>query len=201
MLMPAARLSRVTSPFGMRHDGFHPGVDLAAPYGSPVRAALTGTVTYAGRYSAYGNVVDLRSTDGIETRYAHLSRIEASMGEFVRQGQTLGTIGMTGNARGPHLHFEVIVGSKPVNPAPFLALTPMHRESPIEVEEAPPPTRVLPANGGHSPRHARRPNDIGFQRGRCGRLIGTAAEKCFSMADNNVHTAQREHWNAVAGRK
>lgn len=125
MLMPTVELERVSSGFGNRHDGFHPGIDLAARYGSPVRAALTGHVVYAGWDGGYGKLVALRSDDGIVTRYAHLSRIakEATVGSELTKGEVLGRVGVTGHAFGPHLHFEVLVNRTPVNPAPFLALS------------------------------------------------------------------------------
>ena len=122
MLMPATNIKRVTSHFGYRHDGFHPGVDLSAPSGSQVRAALPGTVVFAGWDGEYGKLVALRSDNGIVTRYAHLSRIApyVTMGRLLRTGASLGSVGMTGNASGPHLHFEVLVNCKPVDPDPYL---------------------------------------------------------------------------------
>lgn len=123
MVMPVVGVERVSSGFGERHDGFHPGVDLAAPYGSPVRAALSGRVVYAGWYGEYGKVVDIRSQDGLLTRYAHLSQIEPQLvpGRTVIEGVTIGNIGTTGNAHGAHLHFEVRVDSSPVDPMLYLA--------------------------------------------------------------------------------
>ncbi|WP_374297180.1 M23 family metallopeptidase [Sphingomonas sp.] len=122
-LMPAAQLKRVSSGFGPRSDGFHPGVDLSAPFGSPVRAAAAGTVVFAGRYAGYGNMVDVRGRDGVVTRYAHLSAINARVrpGRSVTAGQPIGAVGMTGNTSGAHLHFEVRVGGRLTDPARFLA--------------------------------------------------------------------------------
>lgn len=140
MLMPAAELARVSSGFGKRHDGFHPGIDLAARYGSPVRAALAGTIVYAGWDGGYGKLVALRSDAGIITRYAHLSRIaqRVVIGSRVQEGEMLGRVGATGRANGPHLHFEVRVHHVPVDPAPFLALD-VHRAAAwTKMAEAPP---------------------------------------------------------------
>ncbi|WP_287786428.1 M23 family metallopeptidase [Acidiphilium sp.] len=125
MVMPAVDIERVSSGFGDRHDGFHPGVDLAAPYGSPVRAALSGRVVYAGWYGEYGKVVDISSRDGLLTRYAHLSQIGPQLvpGRTIMEGSTIGNIGTTGNAHGAHLHFEVRVDSRPVDPMIYLAST------------------------------------------------------------------------------
>ena len=122
MLMPVTQLQRVTSPFGERHDGFHPGIDLAAPWGSPVVAAETGTVVNARRDPDYGIVLDLKGLSGSLTRYAHLSSIAATVhdGIMMRQGALLGEVGETGNATGPHLHFEVRIAGTPVNPGPYV---------------------------------------------------------------------------------
>ena len=140
MLMPAADLTRISSGFGNRHDGFHPGIDLAARYGSPVRAALAGTIVYAGWDGDYGKLVALRSDSGIVTRYAHLSRIvqQVVVGSRVKEGEMLGRVGATGRASGPHLHFEVRVHHMPVDPAPFLALGEQRAEVWAKMAEAPP---------------------------------------------------------------
>ena len=144
MVMPAVGLERVASGYGPRGDGFHPGIDLAAPYGSPVRAALGGRVVYAGRYFDYGNMVDIRSPDGRTTRYAHLATIakDVRSGATVIKGATLGAIGTTGNAHGAHLHFEVRIHDEPVDPSRYLAFAaPAHEtgREPEEVAEAPAP--------------------------------------------------------------
>ena len=114
---------RLTSGFGMRvHPllGFgrmHQGVDLAAPFGSPVAAASAGTVRYAGWHGGHGNYVLVDHGGGLTTGYGHLSRIVVTPGAMVRQGELLGSVGMTGLATGPHLHFEVLRGGVPVDPA------------------------------------------------------------------------------------
>lgn len=147
MVMPAVGLERVASGYGPRGDGFHPGIDLVAPYGSPVRAALGGRVVYAGRYFDYGNMIDIRSPDGRTTRYAHLAAIAKTVhrGVTVIKGATLGAIGTTGNAHGAHLHFEVRIDNEPVDPSRYLAFAaPMHEagSEPEEVAEAPAPRAV-----------------------------------------------------------
>jgi murein DD-endopeptidase MepM/ murein hydrolase activator NlpD len=134
----------VRSAFGPRHDGFHSGVDLAARRGVPVLAVTAGTVVYAGRRPDYGKVVDLRSRAGVVTRYAHLSAISAGIrrGAVIAVGKQLGAVGATGNASGPHLHFEVRVGNKPVDPMRYLAAA-MASQKParesLEIAEAPEP--------------------------------------------------------------
>jgi murein DD-endopeptidase MepM/ murein hydrolase activator NlpD len=112
----------ITSPFGGgRH---HPGIDIDGVTGDPVTAAGTGTVVQAGpapaSYSGYGNVVMIDHGGGIATLYAHLSRVDVAVGQVVQQGQQVGAIGATGFATGDHLHFEVRVADKPVDPMPWL---------------------------------------------------------------------------------
>jgi murein DD-endopeptidase MepM/ murein hydrolase activator NlpD len=126
LLMPTTQLGHVSSSFGPRSDGFHPGLDLAAPYGSPVRAAAAGTVVSAGWYGEYGKMVEVRSRNGMVTRYAHLSVINARVrvGRPVSLGQTIGAVGMTGNTTGPHLHFEVRVAGHVTDPARLLFMQP-----------------------------------------------------------------------------
>lgn len=114
--------SRVTSGFAMR---FHPiqktwkahlGVDYGAPTGTPVRAVGDGVVAFAGWQNGYGNVIHLQHAGGRETVYAHLSRIGVKTGQRVSQSDTIGAVGATGWATGPHLHFEVKVGGRQTDP-------------------------------------------------------------------------------------
>jgi len=115
--------ARMTSHFGLRRDPFtglrdrHQGLDLAAPAGTPVRAAAGGVVVKAGRNAGYGKLVEVDHGNGIITRYAHNSRIAVRAGERVMRGQLLGFVGSTGHANGPHLHYEVLVNGRPVDPA------------------------------------------------------------------------------------
>jgi murein DD-endopeptidase MepM/ murein hydrolase activator NlpD len=112
----------ITSPFGGRRH--HPGIDIDGVTGDPVVAAGTGTVLLAGMapagYSGYGNVVLIGHSGGIATLYAHLSRVDVALGQAIQQGQQIGAIGATGEATGDHLHFEVRVDNKPVDPMPWL---------------------------------------------------------------------------------
>lgn len=143
MLMPAAQLKQVSRGVGRGHTG----LDLTAPYGSPVRAALGGTVIFAGRYYAYGNMIDIRHADGMTTRYAHLAAFAAGIrpGAMVATGGLLGAVGTTGNAHGAHLHFEVRIDGKVIDPRPYLGLaacaTVPHAPNEI-VEEARAPDHV-----------------------------------------------------------
>ena len=128
-VVPAAD-HRITSTFGYRSDPFtrrsamHSGIDFKGAMGSPIFAAATGEVTFAGRKSGYGNCVEITHANGIVTRYAHLSRIDVAAGQPIEAGETLGGLGSTGRSTGPHLHFEVRINGKAVNPRPFLETAP-----------------------------------------------------------------------------
>src|SRR5487761_106104 len=117
----------VTDAFGERIDpisgeeAFHPGMDIAAPSGTSVRAAADGIVVQAGRgETGYGNEILIDHGSGLTTRYGHLRKVFVVEGQEVKQGQVIGSIGMTGRTTGPHLHYEVLVHETPVNPAKFL---------------------------------------------------------------------------------
>jgi murein DD-endopeptidase MepM/ murein hydrolase activator NlpD len=139
MLMPVVKLKQVTRGFGPTPgNGFHTGVDLTAPYGSPVQAAAAGTVVFAGTYYGYGNMIDVRHPDGLVTRYAHLSAFAPGLrvGSALEHGGPVGSIGTSGNAHGPHLHFEVRVDGKAVDPKPYLGLAEAPRSFRAPILEA-----------------------------------------------------------------
>lgn len=110
----------ITSPFGMRWGSLHPGIDIGAPTGTPIRAAASGRVLSASYNGGYGNLVVLDNGNGIATAYAHQSQIAVSAGQAVAQGQVIGYVGSTGFSTGPHLHFEVRVHGSPVDPMGYL---------------------------------------------------------------------------------
>ena len=112
----------VTSCFGIRWGRLHAGVDLAAPNGTPIRAAGAGTVVAAGPEEGYGNAVLIDHGDGYLTHYAHLSVVTVTAGERVSAGQHIGDEGSTGHSTGPHLHFEVHRGhyKNPIEPTQWL---------------------------------------------------------------------------------
>ncbi len=111
---------RVTSGFGYRWGRQHAGIDIAAPTGTPIKAAKAGRVIFAGTMSGYGNVIILDHGGGFSTLYAHQSRLGSSKGQSVPQGQTIGYVGSTGRSTGPHLHFETRFGGSARNPRPYL---------------------------------------------------------------------------------
>jgi murein DD-endopeptidase MepM/ murein hydrolase activator NlpD len=108
------------SRFGPREDGFHSGLDMAAPSGTPVVAARAGSVIAAGWDNGYGLCIRIDHGDGMVTRYAHASKLYVSVGDWVEQGAVIMAMGATGRATGPHLHFEVILNGKPVDPSDYL---------------------------------------------------------------------------------
>ena len=118
---------RLMGGYGRRSDPLsgegemHKGVDISAPMGTPVKASADGIVVHAGWNGGYGRCVIIDHGNNYQTLYGHLSRMDVMEGQEIRQGETLGGVGTTGHSTGPHLHYEVHVGSTPVNPYRFLA--------------------------------------------------------------------------------
>jgi murein DD-endopeptidase MepM/ murein hydrolase activator NlpD len=102
----------------------HRGLDFRGGYGAPILAAADGRVSYVGYKSGYGRVVEITHGNGMMTRYAHMSRQLARVGQEVTAGEQIGKIGSTGRSTGPHLHFEVHINGRQVNPRPFLETAP-----------------------------------------------------------------------------
>ncbi len=121
--------ARLTSGFGMRrhpllgYSKMHAGVDFGAAWGTPIRAAGSGTISLAGRHGAYGNAIVVKHTSKYKTLYAHMSKFAAGVrsGMHVNQGQIIGYVGSTGRSTGPHLHYEVRVNDRAVNPTAIKA--------------------------------------------------------------------------------
>ncbi len=108
------------NPFGGGSAEFHSGQDIAAPRGTPVLAAADGVVTGAGSQNGYGQVVVIDHGNGLTTRYGHLSKIEATLGQEIKRGELLGAVGSTGRSTGPHLHYEVRFNDVAVSPRHYL---------------------------------------------------------------------------------
>jgi len=127
--MPAD-MRMISSGFGYRSDPFnghaamHPGLDFRGPIGSPIHAAADGRVSFVGMRRGYGKVVEISHGNGLLTRYAHMSAWKARAGQQVEAGDVIGLIGSTGRSTGPHLHFEVRINDRAVNPRPFLETAP-----------------------------------------------------------------------------
>ncbi len=111
---------RISSRYGPRWGRMHYGLDLAVPTGTPIHAAAAGTVTYSGAMGTYGIIVIIDHGNGVETRYAHLSRTAVSVGQRVKRGQLIAYSGNTGNSTGPHLHFEIRHRGQAVDPEQYL---------------------------------------------------------------------------------
>jgi murein DD-endopeptidase MepM/ murein hydrolase activator NlpD len=124
------KTAEFTSAFGVRADPFrkaaamHAGIDLAGPVGTPIYATADGTVARAGWNSGgYGNLIEIDHGRGIVTRYGHLSKMDVNPGDRVTRGQMIGRMGSTGRSTGSHLHYEVRIDDRPVNPIPFMRST------------------------------------------------------------------------------
>ncbi len=118
--MPVKSAFRFTSGFGPRWGRMHNGTDFAASHGTPIYSTADGVVIHAGRQSGYGLMVKIQHEFGIETRYAHMSKIRVNVGQRVSRGDRIGDMGSTGRSTGVHLHYEVRVGGKPVNPMTYI---------------------------------------------------------------------------------
>lgn len=128
---PTSRAStRVSSGYGYRRDPFngrpamHRGMDFKGPHGAPIYSAANGVVSFAGWHAGYGKTIEVRHGNGLSTRYAHMSRFAVRKGQRVAAGDVIGAIGSTGRSTGPHLHFEVRINNRAVNPRPFLERAP-----------------------------------------------------------------------------
>ena len=117
---PIQTANRFTSGYGPRWGRMHNGTDFAAPHGTPIRSTADGVVTYVGWQSAYGRLIKIKHDFGIETRYAHLSKFRVKKGQSVSRGQHIGDMGNTGRSTGTHLHYEIRISGKPINPMKYI---------------------------------------------------------------------------------
>lgn len=123
---PVLSAFRFTSPFGKRRDPktggtrMHEGADFASPHGTPIYATADGVVSHAGWLGGYGRLVKIKHEFGIETRYAHMSNIRVKVGQRVSRGDRIGDMGNSGRSTGTHLHYEVRLNGKPVNPMTYI---------------------------------------------------------------------------------
>lgn len=118
----------LTSSFGARNDpinamtGVHEGIDMGAPIGTKVSSTGEGLVIWAGWKERYGNLIEIEHSSGVQTRYAHLAKVNVKVGDHVHRGQLIGTVGDTGRTTGPHLHYEVRIDEMAVNPMRFITV-------------------------------------------------------------------------------
>jgi murein DD-endopeptidase MepM/ murein hydrolase activator NlpD len=126
-------VGRLNSGFGVRHDPFgegyefHSGVDIGANYGYPVRATADGVVIYAGYRGGYGQLVVLDHGHGVRTFYGHLSHIDVSVGKRVHRHDQIGRVGSTGRATAAHVHYEIRIQDRPINPRKYTSSRQSHR--------------------------------------------------------------------------
>lgn len=110
----------ITSRFGRRSGGIHTGLDIANSSGTPIKACASGTVIYSGYKGSYGRMIVIDHGNGVQTYYAHCSKLYVSTGTYVNQGQTIASVGSTGNSTGPHLHLEIRVHGVAKNPQNYV---------------------------------------------------------------------------------
>jgi len=116
----------VASAFGSRSDPivgeaeYHTGIDISAPYGSPVVAPAEGLVVYTGWENGYGQTIEISHNSGLMTRFGHLSKILVTPGQTVKRWQKIGQVGTSGRTTGPHLHYEILKDAHPVNPRRYI---------------------------------------------------------------------------------
>ena len=120
LAMPVQSAFRYTSPFGRRWGRAHEGIDMAAPVGTPIFVTGEGVVVFAGWQRGYGNLVKIQHALGTETRYGHMSKIRVKTGQKVSRGSQIGDMGNTGRSTGSHLHYEVRVDGRAVDPMSFI---------------------------------------------------------------------------------
>ena len=120
---------RISSTFGERRNPFnrakvsmHNGIDMPSPAGTPIYATASGVVTMAKVNGGYGNMVEINHGGTIVTRYAHMSEIKSKLDSIIKKGDIIGHVGSTGKSTGNHLHYEIRIDGKPVDPLPFLKL-------------------------------------------------------------------------------
>ena len=118
--MPVKQAFRYTSGFGPRWGRMHNGTDMAAPLGTPIYATADGEVIFAGRQSGYGLIVKIKHDFGIVTRFAHMSKLSVKKGQRVSRGDQIGGMGNTGRSTGSHLHYEIRVNGKAINPMIYI---------------------------------------------------------------------------------
>ncbi len=118
--LPVKSSFRFTSGFGMRWGRMHNGTDFAGAHGTAIYSTADGVVVHAGWQSGYGRLVKIQHEFGIETRYAHNSQLFVKVGQRVSRGQKIAAMGNSGRSTGTHVHYEVRIGGKPVNPMTYI---------------------------------------------------------------------------------
>jgi len=127
-LKPPMQYYYVSSPFGMRihpktkRKQMHKGIDMAGTWQEEVRASANGIVFFSGRHGSFGKVIKIKHKHGVKTIYGHLHKLMVKKGDYVQEGQIVGKMGATGRAAGAHLHYEIKIKNKSVNPYNFISI-------------------------------------------------------------------------------
>jgi len=143
----------ISSPFGNRDDpftgenAFHTGVDIKARRGEPIKATATGTVVEASYNGDYGHLVEIKNGNGFTSRFAHLQSYKVKVGDKVKRGQLIGLVGNSGRSTGAHLHYELCLNGKPINPAPFMQTTNLSKILASEEIQARTPKKKIASSG------------------------------------------------------
>lgn len=119
-IWPLGDVAQITSVLGFRGREFHTGIDIPAPKGEPVLAAMEGQVVFDGYSGGYGNLIQIQHRNGFITRYGHNSALLVKKGDFVKKGQIVALAGSTGRSTGNHVHFEILCNTIPLDPLDFL---------------------------------------------------------------------------------
>jgi len=119
-IWPIDKIARISSVVGYRNGRFHPGLDIAAPIGDPIKASMGGRVIFSGYKGGYGKCIDIEHRNDFITRYSHNYVNFLKKGDFVKKGQIIGLVGSTGNSTGNHLHFEIRCSNIPLDSLDFL---------------------------------------------------------------------------------
>ena len=143
----------ISSPFGNRDDpftgenAFHTGVDIKAKRGESIKATATGTVVEASYNGDYGHMVEIKNGNGFTTRFAHLQSYKVKVGDKVKRGQIVGLVGNSGRSTGAHLHYELCLNGKPINPAPFMQTTNLSKILAADEIKAGTPKKMIASTG------------------------------------------------------
>lgn len=187
----------VISPFGLRklpweeHGRLHQGVDIAAPFGLPVRAIADGVVVRAGQDGAYGRFVEVRHADGLNSFYAHLGGFTANAqaGAAVKRGEPIGKVGSSGSSTGAHLHIEIRRDGRPLNPSYFIGKTYASAEELPLRQAAYVPRRVRIAYVSYIPKSKRQKMEA---REEARQLAAEEARSARQLADESRRLNLRE---------